>query len=480
MSRRIIKSIRARITLWQLSILAAILILYMLINLAFLWHEELSELKGSLMDDLQLVEGFLVVKNEKDIVWDGPEGFLFHDGNPLWMELRHLDRGLIYTNLPDESIHSILPSPTRKFRDHIFCSFRLNDDEPLLVLQSMYQVQGQWVEIILGRSRDRMATVLGELLMIQVLSFPIVLIFAWIGSFFFAGRILSPLKAIIAQTKTISAEMLHKRLPVENSEDELGQLSMTFNELLGKLDRSFKQTRQFTADASHELRTPLAAIRAVGEMALRDPRDVAACQETIGSMLEEVDKLNRLLNDLLSLARSDSGMVEPAFEIMDIGAVVQDEVALIKVLAEEKHQHLVMEIEQPCQLRLDRSIFRQAVSNLIHNAIKYTPEGKEIRITVGKTDEGCVFEITDSGPGIDPEHAALVFDRFYRVDKVRSRHTGGFGLGLAIAKWAVEIHGGRIELHSTPGKGCTFRVCLPQAKQPKSATNTQVQGNYLK
>jgi heavy metal sensor kinase len=466
MSYRFLKSIRARIALWHLCTLAATLLLYMMINLAFLWQEELSELKESLVDDLQLVENYFALTDDKQLVWRGDEGDLVQGGDQRWIELRNLHQGLIYSNFPDERIHAAFPSPTRISRGHLFRSFHLNYGEALLVVQSIHQIHGQWVEIIVGRSRDRMSNVLGQLLMIQALGFPIVIVFAWIGSFFFAGRILSPLKTIIDQTKTISADMLHKRLPVENPDDELGQLSMTFNDLLGKLDRSFKQMRQFTADASHELRTPLAAIRAVGEMALRSPKNVAACQETIGSMLEEVDKLNRLLNDLLSLARSDSGMVEPVFELMDLGAVVQDEAALLKVLAEEKNQHLLMEIEQPCLLKLDRSIFRQAVSNLLHNAIKYTPEGKEIHITVGKTDEGCVLEITDSGPGIDPEHAALVFDRFYRVDKVRSRNTGGFGLGLAIAKWAVEIHGGRIEPHSKPGSGCTFRVCLPRAKQP--------------
>jgi len=140
------------------------------------------------------------------------------------------------------------------------------------------------------------------------------------------------------------------------------------------------------------------------------------------------------------------------------------------VLAEEKNQQLSLEVEQPCQVRLDHRIFRQAIGNILHNAIKYTPAGGKIRVLVGQSMSSCFVEIADSGPGIGPEHQGRVFDRFYRVDRGRSRETGGAGLGLAIAKWAVEINGGRIELSSGPGGGSSFRIWLPAAAEEVSAT----------
>ena len=267
--------------------------------------------------------------------------------------------------------------------------------------------------------------------------------------------------------KTISADRLHERLPVENVNDELGHLCLTFNHLLSKLDHSFKQMRQFTDDASHELRTPLAAMHSVGEMALRTSMNIDEYQETIASMLEEVDKMSRLVNDLLALARSDSNMIHPALVQLELGDVIKDETARLEVLAEEKKQELSLTIRQSCLVCIDRNIFRQAFANILYNAIQYSPERGTIQILVDKDRNGCFIEISDSGSGIAPEHQERIFDRFYRVDKVRSRDTGSSGLGLAIAKWAVTIHGGHIELVSTPGKGSTFRICLPEQQQEK-------------
>ncbi len=457
----VFNSIRARITLWHLGVLVATLLVYMLLNQGFLWHQLTIELKDSLRDDVEVVESFLRAAEDGGIVWSGHDDTLVNDGQERWIEVRGLAGGLVYRNFPQEGLFSSLQVPSRQLHEKTFHPLRLADGEDLLVVQEVHEVAEQGVEILVGRSRERLSQEMGHLLVVQALGFPAVILLAWVGGFILAGRVLSPLKKIIARTKTISAERLHERLPVENPQDELGQLSLSFNELLGKLDRSFGQMRQFTADASHELRTPLAAIRSVGEMALRTPRAEADYQETIGSMLEEVEKMTVLVNDLLALARSDSGILSPTFEITNLGDVVGDEVSLLKVLAEEKAQRLTMEIEHPCPVQLDRGIFRQAVSNILHNAIKYTPEGKNIRILAGKTSAGCYVEIADSGPGIEPEHRERIFDRFYRVDKVRSRETGGSGLGLAIAKWAVDVHGGRIDLTSEPGSGSTFRIELP-------------------
>jgi heavy metal sensor kinase len=262
------------------------------------------------------------------------------------------------------------------------------------------------------------------------------------------------------RARAITAERLGERLPVENSKDELGQLAAAFNDVFARLERSFEQLRRFTADASHELRTPLTAMRTVGEVGLREHRGVAAYREIIGSMLEETDRLGRVVEGLLTLSRADAGNLSLNREDLDLAELARDVVGHLGVLAEEKHQAVTVETSGRVAACLDRLVIRQALINLVDNAVKYTPPGGNIRVIVSEGGSGPTLEVVDSGPGIPQEHRDRVFDRFYRVDKARSRDFGGTGLGLSIARWAVEAHGGRIDLDSAEGAGSTFRITL--------------------
>jgi len=466
--RSIFQSIRARITLWHLVVLILTLLIYMLFSQMFLWKQLNIELKARLQDDVDAAENFLKRDSDGHLVWSGHHEE--RQGPERWLEVRSPDGTLLYRNFTQDLFSSLSPEWGAVHKKS-FQPFYLRDGRQLLLIREIHQIEGKQVEILAARSLDRIAEEMGHLLLVQILLFPVAVLLALVGGYFVAGRVLSPLKMIIARMQVISADRLSDRLPVDNPGDELGQLSMAFNDLLAKLDRSFEQMKLFTADASHELRTPLAAIRSVGEMALRSPNGgEAGCRETIASMLEEVEKLTHLVNELLTLARTESGIFRPTPKKHDLGDLARDAVALLMVLAEEKNQQLSLEVEQPCQVRLDHRIFRQAIGNILHNAIKYTPAGGKIRVLVGQSMSSCFVEIADSGPGIGPEHQGRVFDRFYRVDRGRSRETGGAGLGLAIAKWAVEINGGRIELFSGPGGGSSFRIWLPAAAEEVSAT----------
>jgi signal transduction histidine kinase len=240
-----------------------------------------------------------------------------------------------------------------------------------------------------------------------------------------------------------------------------------FNDTFARLERSFAQMRRFTADASHELRTPLTAIRSVGEVGLRAPRDEKAYRDIIGTMLEEVDRLRHLVEGLLTLSRADAGAVKLTPEPVDLAALAREVVHHLGVLAEEKHQSLAVEAVQPVQVWVDRLVLRQAVINVVDNAIKYSPAEAHIRVVVQEQLSSATLAVIDTGPGIAPQHRARIFDRFYRVDTARSRQRGGTGLGLSIARWAVEAHGGHIELESEEGRGSTFRIVLPvSSSQP--------------
>jgi heavy metal sensor kinase len=269
-----------------------------------------------------------------------------------------------------------------------------------------------------------------------------------------------------ARAREITAESLAKRLPIDNAQDEFGQLAAVFNETLSRLQDAFERLRRFTADASHELRTPLTAMRSVGEVALRNTLETAAYRDVIGSMLEEVDRLTRLVESLLILTRADSGKYQLAPETLDLAALAGNVIDQLRVLADEKQQHLTLKAPIQIHATADTALMRHALMNLIHNAIKYTPNGGTITVEVSRTGAGqATIEVRDTGPGIPASHRDRIFDRFYRVDASRSRDEGGVGLGLAIARWAVEANGGQIKLASDGEVGSSFHVLLPTMAQ---------------
>src|SRR6267143_693749 len=260
------------------------------------------------------------------------------------------------------------------------------------------------------------------------------------------------------QAKKISAERLSDRLSIENLEDELGKFGTVFNDMLGLLQAELDQLRRLTAYASRELRTPLTAIRSVGEVALQDQRSPAEYRDVIGSMLEEVDRLTRLAESLLALSRADAGHVQLQREDIPLVRLAREASSVVEVLAEEKRQRIDIEGDTNLVVSVDRLILRQAIVNLLDNAIKYSPPESRILVRVQSGgDERVFLDVLDQGPGIPSEHQPYVFDRFYRVDKARTREWGGTGLGLSITRWAIEAHAGGITVKSEEGQGSTFQ-----------------------
>jgi len=282
------------------------------------------------------------------------------------------------------------------------------------------------------------------------------------GGYFLAGRVLSPVGAMADKVREITADSLGERLPVGNPQDEFGRLATVFNDTLSRLHDSFDRLRRFTADASHELRTPLTAMRSVGEVALQAPLDSGRFREVIGSMLEEVDRLTRLVDSLLMLTRAESGATQPVREVVELAVLADNVAEHLRVLAEEKEQSLSVHAGARVEAVCDPAILRLGLMNLLHNAIKYTPNGGAIHVRATATASGQPsIEVQDTGPGIPAAHQERIFERFYRVDPGRARESGGAGLGLAIARWAVAANGGRIELESEESKGSLFRIVLP-------------------
>lgn len=311
----------------------------------------------------------------------------------------------------------------------------------------------------------RLEQQLGEVLVVLVLGVPLIVVFAGVGGYLLARRALAPIDHLATEARRITADRLHERLSVPNDHDEIGRLTAVINGTFARLESSFEQLRRFTADASHELRTPLSVMRGIGEMGLRETRTPAEYKEAIGSMLEEVDRLTRLVDTLLRLSRGDAGTVRLAPEPVDLGQLTRDVVSSLAILAEERQQRVTVDAAEQVRVSADRLVLREGITNVLDNAIKYSPSGSTIAVGVGKRDGHATLAIADEGPGIAADHRDRIFDRFYRVDEGRSRELGGTGLGLAIAKWAVEANGGQLSVDSNSA-GSVFRITLPQVTTP--------------
>jgi heavy metal sensor kinase len=325
-------------------------------------------------------------------------------------------------------------------------------------------------QVAASSPEERVEQELEEILAVLVLGLPVVVVLAGVGGYVMARRALAPIDHLAAAAHRITADRLHERLSVPNAHDEIGRLAAVINDTFARLESSFDQLRRFTADASHELRTPLSVIRGIGELGLRETRTPAEYKEAMGSMLEEVDRLTRLVDTLLQLSRGDAGTVRLSREVFDLGDLARDVTASLILLAEERRQRLELAATAKVLVSADRLVIRDAVTNLVDNAIKYGPAGSTIRVDVDGGPEQATLSVADEGAGIPDEHRERVFDRFYRIDEGRSRETGGTGLGLAIAKWAVEANGGHIELE-TSGRGSVFRISLPRAAGSASGVN---------
>jgi heavy metal sensor kinase len=281
-------------------------------------------------------------------------------------------------------------------------------------------------------------------------------------AYLLAGRALAPMTRLTEATRRITADRLGDRLPVARPGDELGRLTATINDLIARLGRAFAELKRFTADASHELRTPLAVLRAEIEVALRAPPAPAEVPALLASLLEECERLGKLIDQLLTLARQDAGEARPVREPVDLATLLAGVVQDLRPLAEAKGIAFRFEpTDAPPVVAGDPDGLRRAFANLVENAAKYTPPGGAVVVRVGAADGAARVEVADTGEGIPAEHLPRVFDRFYRVDKARSREQGGTGLGLSIVRGIVTAHGGTVELVSTVGRGTTALVVLP-------------------
>ena len=295
----------------------------------------------------------------------------------------------------------------------------------------------------------------------MALAIALVLAVAAVGSTVTARRALAPMEAIVERARHIQARQLSERLNVQGGSYELDRLVQTLNEMLDRIETSFRTTRRFAADASHELQTPLAAMRAAVEVTLKQDPGAAAWPDMAADVLAEIDRLSALVKDLRLLALADAGYLMTTPDAVDVAAVAADCCEIARVVAAERQITIELQILERPTIQGSALHLRRVFLNLVENAIRYSPPGGTVQVRVAREGDRVVATIEDQGCGIDPADLPHVFEPFYRADPARARETGGTGLGLAIADQVVRAHGGRIDVASQPGAGSTFRILLP-------------------
>ena len=290
-----------------------------------------------------------------------------------------------------------------------------------------------------------------------------------------ARRALVPIDHIVTRARRIGEASLAERLPHPGTSDEIGRLVDTLNDMLGRIEKTFEMQRHFTADASHELMSPLSRLRAELEVTLRRPRNSAEYEESLRSCLEEVERLSWLTEELLSLARLDSGEGrEPATEPALLAPIVEKAMQRLEDEARRSHVTMVLEPRSSVSVTASPAVVSVAVSNVLHNAVKFCGTGGRVSVNVDVDGRDAVVEVSDTGPGVMPEEMPLIFERFHRGSGPRAAGAPGVGLGLAICRALVERQGGRISVASTPGRGATFAIRLPVAGKVGETTGTTV------
>lgn len=447
------QSIRTRLALWYAGITALIIILLGISIYFFVRERFHRQIRSTLKDDLQNVEA-LISSEGLDELYELEE----HGSITLYAVVGK-DSVVYSSQLWNQQQ---LNKALQDMETGAYTLWENSRDEHFYFLKEQTETVNGW--IVTAASVETVTESLYDLLLVLIAGIPVAIALAVWAGYFWAGRALAPVGSMAETAREISAQNWSRRLPVENPDDELGQLAIVINKTFDRLQQSFEQMRQFTADASHELRTPLTALKSVGEVGLQDdhesPKDY---RNVIGSMLEEVDRLSLLVQNLLTLARADAGRIPLNRSKTDVEEVIREAIRHIQILAEEKEQTLSFRSKAGRTTAwIDRDKIRQSVVNILDNAIKYTPEGEKILVTLyNANDEEICIEVKDTGPGIPAGEQHRIFGRFYRVSKDRASIDGGTGLGLSIAQWAVQLHNGRIELESYPGDGSQFTITLP-------------------
>ncbi len=476
-------SMRTRLTLWYTSVLALVLLIFAVSTYSYLARAARQRTDDSLSDTAtSFVSGFDSELADENQVADNAAkeavvAFRFRDRQVIVYDQR---RNVIATsetpqNMPLGNKWFESPSVRAQLMELIDSASRsrapyatlLSGENAIRILATAATAGPQRYAVVIANPLHDQEQALEQVRNAFYVAVPLALLIASLGGYFLARKSLRPVVTMGEQAAQIGASNLNARIPVPQNNHELGRLAVIFNDLLARLDQSFGQQRRFMADASHELRTPVAVICGESEVALSRPaRETEEYRESLAIVHDEGQRLTRMVEELFMLARADAGEYPLVLADFYLDERVNECVRSVRSLAAQKNLQIRYEPpEKEIAFRGDESLIRRMVLNLLHNAIKYTAENGQVRVSVKADSKQCEILVSDTGHGIPEGAQSHVFDRFFRVDKARSREESlngtGAGLGLSIAKWAAELHGGKIVLDHSDAGGTTFIIWLP-------------------
>jgi heavy metal sensor kinase len=468
-SRLTALSIRSRLTAWYVILLAIILILFSVLLNYFLSKRLYESVDNSLTVSATVVSTSATMRLTGSPL-PGLDQFFdqfLREGNLNKFYRIYDGSGSVGSRSGNISA-SEFPLSGTAYADALkginsYETFKVGGKHPIRVITMPVMVNDKLVNLVqVGTSLQAVQETLRNLKIILFTAVPSVLIFAALFARFMARRALKPISRIIDTARDIGqGQELSKRIPVLKIKDELGQLALTFNEMMNRLENSFKQMRQFSSDASHELRTPLTVLKGQNELILSKLRKPEEYQEVISSNLEEINYMSKVLEDLFLLSKSDENQVSLYFKQFNLKPLVEEVCKHAEVLAEEKNIKIIIAFLEAVEIKGDEVRLRQMSWNILQNGIKYTQCGGELKVSLQNGGDFALMTIQDTGIGIPEEDLGFIFNRFYRVDKARSRDEGGSGLGLSICRQIAEAHKGTIEVESKLGVGTRFKIRLP-------------------
>ena len=446
------KTIKFRLTNWYVLVIIILLVAFGVIAYLLLWNNLYQSLDRTLQSRVESLENTLKIVDGQFIFDQSPDEliFIFDSGGEL---IQKTGPDMDFINIDVLVGQALLGRSS-------FLTTRTAQEQEVRLYAAPFSADSQRVAIVVGRSTADIKEMLGGFLRVLAISEGVIVFMALIGGWFLASRALKPVDTITRTARAISEKDLSQRIEV-TSDDELGRLAATLNQMIERLSAAFNQQRQFTADASHELRTPLAVIQAESSLALNKERTEEEYKKSLELISQESSYLSSLVSKLLYLAHGDAREESGNPEEFDLQELLSFLCEDVEILAREKGLEFKAGPFTASMIKGDKIKMRQMFINIMENAIKYTPAGGCVSVSASKKNSTAIVAIKDTGAGIPPEHLPHIFERFYRVDKARSRSEGGTGLGLAIAQQIAVLHNGKIEVESDTGKGTTFYITMP-------------------
>lgn len=467
-------SLRAQLSLTYSALLAAILIGFATLTYHTLAYRLKRSIDEELADRAAALRAYLTVgRDGPRLVYDenDPEQARFVQSATRYYQVFDATSGqLVEQSRELEFLHvRVAPETIRALaRDPHFFDYPTSRGRVRFHNYVVRKDQRTYL-IQVGASRESVESAMKRFLETLLFLVPGGLLVAGFGGWLMARRVLRPLDQLATAARQIEISSLNQRLPLRGAGDELDDLAQTFNTTFAKLENAVEHMRQFTASISHELRTPLTALRGEAEVALLQTSSLEDCRRVLASQLEEFDKLSNMINQLLTLARAEAGEITLSMGSVDLSALARSLVEQMEPVAAWKQISLKTNAAPGVTLLADRNWLERALLNLLDNAVKYTPAGGSVVLTVEAENQYARFAVRDTGIGIPAEAVPHIFERFYRVGCSRSEQVDGAGLGLSLVKWIVDRHQGRIHVESTPGEGSCFTVWLPLAPSRHAA-----------